>query len=420
MARSKTKFAIDLGLSDVKIKRVTQNEQGSYHIYVSCIARQGHCSQCDKPLTRSHGQCKETTIEHIPILEQRVFIHVHWPRFSCPDCDNKTSCFHPNWLNKTGNKTIPFEHYVLKLLINSTVKDVATKLKLTEDIVESILHRQINTDYNWELTQPKVIGFDEIALRKGHSHYLTIVTDLSEPQVKIIGVIDGRTKEDLQPFLQQIPREILFSLQSICIDMGASYFAALEEIINDTEVFDEMVTIDRFHVAKLVGSKADKVRKKITNKLKKEFAEDEEKLEKIKGTMWLFRHHPKDLKEEQLEKLNQFLDYSEELKAVYDLRESLYEIFEQLITPDEASKKIEVWIGKANAYSVFESFIKTYRKFQCNILNYFKHRESSGPVEGINNKIKVVKRRGYGFTNIIYFTKRLFLDINYKSQFMPC
>jgi len=127
---------------------------------------------------------------------------VRWPRFVCPDGDKKPTSFHPRWLNKTGNKTIAFEHYVLKQLINSTVSDVSIKLQLTNETIEGIVNRHIKIDYDWSLNHPRVIGFDEIALRKGHSHDLTIVTDLTGPHgVKIITVIDGRKKEDLRSCL---------------------------------------------------------------------------------------------------------------------------------------------------------------------------------------------------------------------------
>ena len=70
------------------------------------------------------------------------------------------------------------------------------------------------------------------------------------------------------------------------------------------------VTIDRFHVAKLLGGKVDKERKKIVKELKLKFKNDDDKLENIKGTMWLFRHHKKDLDEEGTNKLDKLFEIS--------------------------------------------------------------------------------------------------------------
>ena len=65
------------------------------------------------------------------------------------------------------------------------------------------------------------------------------------------------------------------------------------------------------------------------------------------------------------------------------------------------------------------SFIETYEKFETNILNYFDNRVTSGPVEEQNNKIKVIKRRGFGFRNVLQFAQRLFLDINLRHDLLP-
>ena len=114
---------------------------------------------------------------------------------------------------------------------------------------------------------------------------------------------------------------------------------------------------------------------------------------------------------------------SPSLKECYDFRENLFDIFELKISKEQAEKKIDEWIKLTESYvtkghNPFTSFIKTYKYYKPNILNYFSHRCSSGPVEGLNNKLKVIKRRGYGFRNIMNFARRIFLDINFKPIFM--
>ena len=141
--------------------------------------------------------------------------------------------------------------------------------------------------------------------------------------------------------------------------------------------------------------------------------------------MWPFRHHRDDLSEEENDRLEKLFELAPSLKECYKLREELYEIFELgKNSKKEAKEKIDKWCKKANLFETkgfnpFTSFIKTYINFEENILNYFTNRISSGPVEGLNNKIKVIKRRGFGFRNIANFAKRLFLDINYKPILLP-
>ena len=207
-------FPIELGLSDVKIKRVVVDRLGEYHIYASCTAKSTSCASCGKLITKSHGHCKESVIEHLPILDRRVFIHVQWPRFVCTDCANKTTSFRPNWVNTTGQMTVAYENFVLKCLINSTAKDVAEKLRSTEDIVEGIVERRIALDVDWSDYHPTALGLDEIAMKKGHKQYLTLISDISvEGHTRIIAVLKGRTKDDIMPFLRKIPDAVLTKVQ---------------------------------------------------------------------------------------------------------------------------------------------------------------------------------------------------------------
>ncbi len=111
--KKRTTFKIDLGLSDIKVKNMVINTHDEYHIYVSCTATSTQCQNCNNVISKSHGTCKETIIEHLPILDNKVFIHVKWPRFVCLFCDKATTSFHPSWLNDTGELTRPYEKFFL-------------------------------------------------------------------------------------------------------------------------------------------------------------------------------------------------------------------------------------------------------------------------------------------------------------------
>lgn len=208
----------------------------------------------------------------------------------------------------------------MKLLVNSTLKDTAEKLRTTEKIGEGIINRKISTAVDWTKTTPKIIGIDEIALRKGHSQYLTIVSDITVPkQIKLLAVIKGRTRDDILPFLKKIPKEVLLSLEGITIDMSASYYSAVKELFDDGDTFNRIVTIDRFHVAKLLGEKVDKERKKVLKQLKQEFENDDNTLNQLKDTMWPFRHHKADLDDDENERLETLFKLEPNLRRCYDL-----------------------------------------------------------------------------------------------------
>ncbi len=336
MAQGNT-FPIELGLSDVKIKRVVVDRLGDDHLEASCTARSTSCPSCGKPLTKAHGHCKESVIEPLPIVDRRVFIHVQWPRFVCTDCDDTTTSWRPNWVHTTGQMTVAYDNFVRKCLIHSTAKDVAEKLRSTDDSVAGSVERRMAVDVDWSDSHPPARGLEEIAMKKGQKHSLTLLSALSvEGHTSIIAVLKGRTKDDSMPFLQKRPDEVLTKGQSLCIAMAGSSFSALPERIDHQEVFDRLGTIDRFHFAKLSGEKGDKERKKIRNQLHQEHAKNEATLETLQGTMWPFRHHHADSTDAEAAKREGLWTGEPSLRVLRDLRADLSHIFEAQHTQEEA------------------------------------------------------------------------------------
>lgn len=179
------------------------------------------------------------------------------------------------------------------------------------------------------------------------------------------------------------------------------------------EVFGKKtkVVIDRFHVAKQYRSSFDDLRKKELYRLKKELDADEYK--KLKNVMWIVRKKASDLKETELVTLNLLFKHSPLLELAYTLRNSLTSIFDEHISRRKAKSKLNSWIRKVrkSGLTCFDKFISTFEKLMDEILNYFIHRYTSGFVEGLNNKVKVIKRRCYGLLNHENLFRRLYLDM---------
>jgi transposase len=164
-------------------------------------------------------------------------------------------------------------------------------------------------------------------------------------------------------------------------------------------------------VAKLYRNSFDDLRKKELKRLKSELSDIEYK--KLKNVMWILRKNITDQTEEDLAKLKLLFKYSPILETAYLLRNTLTDIFEMHITKSSAKNKIKLWIRKVrkSGLKCFDKFISTLEKLLDEILNYFIHRHNSGFVEGLNNKVKVLKRRCYGILNRENLFKRLHLDL---------
>lgn len=107
------------------------------------------------------------------------------------------------------------------------------------------------------------------------------------------------------------------------------------------------------------------------------------------------------------------------MKLAYEFREKLTAIFEKDLTNPQATQAIKQWRQAVETSHLlcFDPFLTTLDIYLDEITNYFLHRHSSGFVEGLNNKIKVLKRRCYGLLNLDRLFQRLFLDLEGYALF---
>ena len=169
--------------------------------------------------------------------------------------------------------------------------------------------------------------------------------------------------------------------------------------------------VDRFHVTRHYHQGADDLRQQELHRLKKELPPEEYQL--LKGSMWAFRKQPGDLRPEERRVLKKLWELAPKLKQAYDLREQLTAIFEQNLTKEVAKRKIQAWILQVqlSGLQCFDAFLKTLEHWWEEIMNYFIDRANSGFVEGLNNKLKVLKRRCYGIFNLKHLFQRIYLDL---------
>lgn len=197
--------------------------------------------------------------------------------------------------------------------------------------------------------------------------------------------------------------------------MYNGYINAVKEIFGNKV----KVVIDRFHVAKNYRKCLDSLRKQELKRLKRELTEAEYK--KLKGAMWALRKKEASLTDEEKIVLAILFTYSPALRQAYNFQNSLTEIFNKNINKQEASKLITQWIKEISESTLtcFDKFIATLNKNWDDILNSFhrKQRKNSGFIEGLNNKIKVIKRRCYGIFNIEKLFQRIFLDLEGYEKF---
>lgn len=353
------------------------------------------CSQCGSPAVWVRGR-QERIFRTVPIGMKPTSIVLEVPRVGCLRC-------HANQQVKIGfadpkkRYTRSFERYALELSRHMTIQDVADHLQVGWDTIKDIQAKNLQRRFgNPKLRKLKQIAIDEINVGKGH-HYLTVVLDLLSGAVVFVG--DGKGAEALEIFWQKL-RRCRARIKAVASDMSAAYIRAIRENIpNAVHVFDH------FHVIKLFNDKLSAFRRQLYH----EASSDHER-RILKGTRWLLLKNPENLDEDrdELDRLMQALRLNQPLAIAYYLKEDLRQIWMQ---PNKrtARRVLRDWLARARASGIrmLERFADTLEEHQEGVLNYYTYPISTGPLEGTNTKIQLMKRQAYGFRDPVFFKLKI-------------
>jgi len=417
--KTRNLITFPLDIPEVAVIRVEINERGDYIVTVESTRNYAVCQSCGRRITKSNGYGHEIELRHLPILGHRLYIRLRPKRYECPDCHGKTSTQELDWYDSKSPHTKAYDHHLMLQLVNSTVEDVSHKEDVGYDAVEGAIVRCVHASVNWdEFTELKIIGIDEIAMTKGHSNFVAIITTQQvNGHVALLGVLADRQKETVRQFFECIPAHLRPTMEKVCTDMWEGYANAVTEFDQAHPEVSVEVVVDRFHVAKNYREGVDHLRKQECRRLKKELTEAE--YAEIQGVLWPLRKNSEDLNPEEQEKLTRLFEYSPDLKLAYTFREELTSIFDLQFPKEEAKSQLLAWRDKVSqsALTCFNKFLTTLDNWLDKIVNYFAGRFSSGFVEGLNNKIKTTKRRCYGILRTTTLFQRLYLDIEGYRRF---
>ncbi len=334
----------------------------------------------------------------------------------CEHCDDApTTNQRVDWYKYKSRYTNAYEEHALFVLVNSTVTDVSIKENLGTDAIHGILKRRIASKVDWkQFKKIGLLGIDEISLRKGYQTFVTLVTSRVNNKTRILAVITGREKAKIKAFLSSIPRRLKSTVVGICCDMYDGYVNAAKEVFKDKAP----VIVDRFHVARLYRKSLVRLRKSELARLRKDLTAD--KYQSLESAIAILKRNKEFVTKEERKILDPLFRCSPALKVAHKLCCQLTGIYNSRIGKRKASNKINSWIAKVQAGDIncFNSFTITLKKYKIEIVAYFKGRNTSGFVEGFNNKVKVLKRRCYGIVDENSLFRRLFLDCSGFDTFL--
>jgi len=406
---AKAQVTVPLDIPDVRVLKTELNARGELIITIESTKKGTTCRRCGRWIDKLHGHDDWVTLRHLPVFGRPSYLRYRPRRYQCLACAGQpTTTQRLDWHDSNSPHTFAFDDHLLLQLVGSTIADVCIKERVAYDAVLGALERRIRAQVDWSAyTELGVLGLDEIALKKGHRDFVTIVTArLAHEQVVLLGVLANREKDSLVAFLRSIPQRLSETIQTVCCDMYEGFTEAVRE-----ELPTARIVADRFHVTRHYQQAADDLRQSELQRLKQHLPKTEYQL--LKGSMWAFRKQPHDLRPEERQVLRRLWKVAPHLKQAYDLRQQLTAIFDQRISPAVAKRKIRAWIRRVHKSGLkcFDEFLKTLEHWWEEITAYFIDRANSGFVEGLNNKLKVLKRRCYGIFNRDHLFQRIYLDL---------
>ena len=260
----------------------------------------------------------------------------------------------------------------------------------------------------------KRLGIDEIALTKGHGNYCAVLIDIDAS--KLIAILSDRKQDTIRKTLREWGLPVLEKIEEVSIDLWHGYKTLVTELMPNSQV-----VADRFHVMKQINQELDTERKKekrnVEELIKKtNSAEEKVKYEQIlaglRNSKYPLLKNEDNLNEEQLNKLIQVKSVSPILKEMHELKEKIRAIFNKTNGWYTGVFKLGMWLDRAKKY--FPNSNSTIIRWFDEIIAYFDNGTTSGTVEGINNKLKLIKRSAYGFRNFHNFQIRCLLNWHFN------
>lgn len=412
-----SRITIPLDIPDIRVLRTEQTKTGEYILSVESTLTSTPCRRCGRMLTDLHGYDAPRQLRHLAIFGCPVYIHIRPKRFRCWQCEgHPTTTQVLEWYDPQALHTKAYERHLIVQLINSTFADVEAKEDVTVDTLIGMLDRWIATTVAWERVPPfHVLGIDEIALTKGHRNFVAVVTARTDADVVyVLAILPNRQKTTVADWLRQLPDDRRMAITTVCTDMWDGYVTAVQE-----EVPHSTIVIDRFHVVRHYRAAVDDLRKQEVRRLQRELPEDQR--DDLKRTLWLVRKNLTDLTDDEQQRLRVLFAYSPALQQAHTLREELTTLFETARSKADGLRRLHFWRQRVerSGLACFDRFLTLLDTWLDRIANYFIDHQTSSFVEGLNTKLKVLKRRCYGLRNIGRLFQRLTLDVSGYRWFSP-
>ena len=371
---------------------VEQDDESLLIVLNACPTADALFGSCRQPCALVHER-RWRRIRDRDILDRRVWLKVPIRRLDCHHCDARVT-EHICWLDRRSRVTHRVRVWVEALAQLIPIKHVSQLTGLHWHTIKAIdLQRLAHLHGQFAAGGVRRLVMDEFALHKGH-RYATVVLDAQRMRVLWVG--EGNSRAAIRPFFEALGAEGCARIEAVAMDMNTAMDLEVRAQCPSAEV-----VYDLFHVVARFGREVvDRVRVDQANALR----DDSKARQVIKRSRWLLLRNRDNLEDDRAIKLDELLAANAPLSTVYLLKTELKEIW---FAPSvrEGARRWKRWMRLALESEIAPviKFAKRLRKYVRGIIASAIYPMHSSVLEGVNNRIKVIKRMAYGFRDSAYF-----------------
>ena len=352
--------------------------------------RRSRCSGCGRAVRGVHDEV-ERRVRDLPLFAAQVELIVPRRRLACAHCGPRLEAL--SWLASYARVTARLAANVARLCQVTSVRHAAAFFDLNWKTVKAIDKAAMEHALGpIDLSGVEVIGLDEFAIQKGH-RYATVVVDPTCKRVLWVG--RGRGREDVRPFFELLGAGCA-RIKAAVMDMSAAFAQEVR-----AQCPQAQIVYDLFHVvAKYSREVIDRVRVDAANRVR----DDRPRRKVIKTARWLLLRNPSSLSGDEPARLQELLAANRSLLTVYLLKDELKQLW-RYRRHTWARKAWKTWRQRAmrSRLEPLKRFARNLEPYLEGIFSHCRWPLGTNLIEGINNKIKVIKRVAYGFRDDAYF-----------------
>ena len=348
------------------------------------------CGRCQQPSPLIHDR-RIRLVRDRDLLDQRVQLRLPVRRVDCLTCGRVTE--HISWLAPASRLTRRLCTWIESLLQLLPISHVSQLTGLHWHTLKTLDKRRLQTAFGtFEPGDVRRLVMDEFALHKGH-RYATVIMDAERTRVLWVGL--GNSRKAIRPFFEQLG-ERCQQIEAVAMDMNTAFDLEVKQHCPQAEV-----VYDLFHVVARYGRDViDRIRVDQANALR----HDKPARQVVKQSRWLLLRNRENLKEDHAVRLQELLAANQPLATVYVLKDALKEVW-YAPSVREGWRRWRAWLRHAreSGLAPLQRFARNLQRYARGILASARFHMHTSLLEGVNNRIKVIKRMAYGFRDSDYF-----------------